>query len=227
MSARIRVASALPRSRRILYKAVVWLICLLPTARLVEKGVYGGLGANPIEYITLSTGTWTLVWLIGTLSVTPLRRLTGWGWLIRFRRVLGLFAFCYAAAHFLMYVWLDQFFDFPGMVKDVVKRPFITAGLCAFVAMVPLAATSTAASIRRLGGRRWQLLHRLVYVSAAAGAIHFWWKVKADTRTPALFAAVIGALLMYRAIAWASRRSAIQIPDSGPANGKRGKQLAR
>jgi len=178
----------------------------MPLARLAWKGTHDGLGANPIEFITLSTGTWTLVFLLVTLAITPLRRLTGQAWLIRFRRLTGLFAFFYATLHFTTYIWLDKFFDFPEMLKDIAKRPFITAGFTAFVLLIPLAATSTAGSIRRLGGRNWQLLHRLIYVSALGGVVHFWWKVKADTRQPAIYAAILAGLLGYRIIAsWGSK----------------------
>ena len=198
-----------------LLKLLVWSGCLMPLARLGWKGFHDGLGANPIEFITLSTGTWTLVFLLATLAITPLRKLTGLSWLIRFRRLLGLFAFFYASLHFTTYIWLDKFFDFHEMLKDVAKRPFITAGFTAFVLLVPLAATSTAGSIRRLGGRNWQLLHRLIYVSASAAVVHFWWKVKADTRQPAIYAAILSALLAYRIIMKVqSPRSKVQGPKS-------------
>jgi sulfoxide reductase heme-binding subunit YedZ len=146
-------------------------ICLLPLVRLIVLGASGGLGANPIEFITHSTGTWILVGLMVTLSVTPLRRLTGHAEFIRYRRMLGLFTFFYACLHFITYVWLDQFFDPAAIAKDIIKRPFITVGFAAFVLLIPLAATSTHAMMRRLG-RRWQLLHRLVYVVATLGVIH-------------------------------------------------------
>ncbi len=180
-----------------LLKSAVWMGCLAPLGRLVYLGFAGGLGANPIEFITLSTGTWTLVFLLATLAITPLRRLSGRNGLIKFRRLIGLFAFFYGCLHFTTYVWLDKFFNVPDMLKDVVKRPFITAGFSAFMLLVPLAATSTAGSIRRMG-RRWQMLHRLVYLSAAAAVIHYWWKVKADTRQPAIYAAILTVLLLYR-----------------------------
>jgi methionine sulfoxide reductase heme-binding subunit len=186
-------------------KTFVWALCLLPLLLLLWKGFTDGLGANPIEYITLSTGTWTLVLLLITLGITPARKLTGQLWLIKLRRLTGLFAFFYLVLHFTTYVWLDKFFDVREMLNDVVKRPFITAGFAAFVLLVPLAATSTAASIRRLGGRKWQLLHRLIYLSAALGVLHFWWKVKADTREPAIYAAVLGILLAHRVFGWAVR----------------------
>ena len=189
-------------------KLMLWVACLAPLGRLVYRGLIGRLTANPIEFITLSTGTWTLVFLLVTLSITPLRKLTGLAWLIKFRRLVGLFAFFYAFLHFITYIWLDKFFDFSDMVKDVIKRPFITAGFFAFLLLIPLASTSTTSAIRRLGGRNWRLLHRAIYLSAAAAVLHFWWKVKADTREPAIYAAVLGVLLLYRVAAWGLRRRA-------------------
>jgi sulfoxide reductase heme-binding subunit YedZ len=180
-------------------KTAVWAACLIPLLRLVYKGFNGTLGANPIEFITLSTGTWTLVLLLATLGITPLRRITGLSWLIRFRRLTGLFAFFYACLHLTTYVWLDKFFDVRDMAKDVVKRPFITAGFFAFMLLVPLAATSTRRAIQKMG-RRWQLLHRLIYVSAAAAVTHFWWKQKADIHRPFIYAVVLGVLLVSRVL---------------------------
>ena len=187
-------------------KTFIWVACLTPLLRLGWKGLTGGLGANPIEFITLSTGTWTLVFLLATLAITPLRRLSGQSWLIRFRRLVGLFAFFYGVLHFITYVWLDKFFDVQDMIKDVAKRPFITAGFLAFLLLVPLAATSTAGAIRWMGGRRWQLLHRLIYVSGISAVVHFWWKVKADVRKPAIYAAVLGILLGLRLVFWIHAR---------------------
>ncbi len=187
-------------------KFILFLACLGPLARLGLKALHDGLGANPIEVITHSTGTWTLVLLLATLSVTPLRRLTGWLGIIRFRRMLGLFAFFYACLHFLTYIWLDKFFDLHELVKDVYKRPFITAGFTGFILLIPLAVTSTRRMIARLGGRRWQSLHRLIYASAAAGVVHYIWLVKADVRVPLIFACVLGGLLAFRAAAWLAPR---------------------
>jgi sulfoxide reductase heme-binding subunit YedZ len=181
-------------------KIPVFLACLIPLARLLAKGLAGELGANPIEVITHSTGDWTLIFLLITLSITPLRRLAGAAWLIRFRRMTGLFAFFYGCLHFTTYLWLDQFFDLAAIAEDIPKRPFITAGFLGFVLLVPLALTSTQGWIRRLGGRRWQLLHRLIYVSAIAGVVHFWWLVKADTRDPLIYAIVLVVLLSYRVL---------------------------
>ena len=184
-------------------KFAVWMVCLFPLARLIYLNKTAGLGANPIEFITLATGTWTLALLLATLTISPLRKITGLNWLIRFRRLVGLFAFFYGFLHFMTFVWLDKFFDVSDMLHDVVKRPFITAGFVAFVCMIPLAFTSTAWSIRKLGGKNWNRLHRLIYVSGIAAIIHFWWKVKADHRRPATYGAVLVLLLLYRVVIWA------------------------
>ncbi|MDP2029361.1 MAG: protein-methionine-sulfoxide reductase heme-binding subunit MsrQ [Thiobacillus sp.] len=177
----------------------LWLfgVCLLPLLRLIVLGGSGGLGANPIEFITRSTGTWTLVGLLVTLSVTPLRRLSGRAELIRYRRMLGLFSFFYACLHFTTYIWLDQFFDPAAIAKDIVKRPFITIGFSAFVLLLPLAVTSTHAMMRRLG-RRWQQLHRLVYLIAVLGVIHYLWLVKKDMTEPLIYGGVLMVLLAVR-----------------------------
>jgi methionine sulfoxide reductase heme-binding subunit len=191
----------------IILKVIVWLLCLLPVARLIFEYKHGGLGANPIEYITLSTGTWTLRLLLATLTITPLRKVTGLNWLIRFRRLIGLFAFFYGFLHLTTYVWLDKFFDFSEMLRDVAKRPFITAGFFAFMSMVPLAVTSTAWAIRKMGGKRWNQLHRLIYLSGIAAIVHFWWKVKADHREPAFYGTILAVLLLYRVAIWALNRT--------------------
>jgi sulfoxide reductase heme-binding subunit YedZ len=188
-------------------KPFVFLLCLVPLASLAWGLVADTLGANPIDAITDTTGTWTLRFLVITLAVTPIRKITGFHDLIRFRRMFGLFAFFHGTLHFLTYVWLDQFFDFPAIVRDVGMRPFITAGFTAFVLMIPLALTSTSAMIRRLGGRRWQMLHRLVYVSAVAGVVHYWWLVKADLQRPQIYATIVGALLLFRVVATVRKRS--------------------
>jgi sulfoxide reductase heme-binding subunit YedZ len=192
------------RVRRL--KAVVFLACLIPALRLGWLALHHGLGANPIEYITRSTGWWLLSFLMLTLLVTPLRRLTGLNWLLRLRRMLGLYAFFYASLHFTTYIWLDQFFDWPGIVKDIAKRPFITVGFAAFVLLIPLAATSTNAMVKRLGAKRWQALHRLVYAIAILGVLHFWWLVKKDITEPLAFAGVLAVLLAARAV-WRARRT--------------------
>lgn len=183
-------------------KPFVFLACLIPLGRLGWKALNSGLGANPIQVITWSTGTWTLVFLTVTLSITPVRKLTRQYWLIQFRRMFGLFAFFYACLHFTTYIWLDQFFDVHSIAKDVVKRPFITIGFTAFVLLIPLALTSTQASIRRLG-KRWQKIHQLIYVTAVLGVIHYIWLVKKDIRKPVIYASILAVLLGYRLIVWA------------------------
>ena len=198
------------------FKPVVFLICLIPLGRLVWLGLHSRLGANPIEFITHSTGDWTLTFLLVTLSITPLRKITRQYWLISFRRMLGLFAFFYGFLHLMTYVWLDKFFDVHEMLHDIAKRKFITAGMTAFTLMIPLALTSTKWSIRKLG-KRWQALHRLIYLSASAGVIHYVWLVKADLKKPLEYAFILGMLLMYRVVAWAvasrSRTSRIAEPE--------------
>lgn len=189
-------------------KVLVFLLCLGPFVRLVVGAPLDLLGVNPIEMIRRSTGTWTLVFLLATLSVTPLRRVTRWHWLARFRRMLGLYAFFYALMHFISYIWFEEFFDFVAITKDVEKRPFITVGFLAFVMMVPLAVTSTDAMVRRLGGRRWITLHRLVYAIAICGVIHYWWLVKRDITRPLIYALILALLLWFRIVAAVNRRIA-------------------
>lgn len=188
------------------FKPVIFLACLVPLGRLAWKGFHADLGANPIEVITHSTGDWTLIFLLVTLSITPLRKLTRQYWLIGLRRMFGLFAFFYGCLHLTTYVWLDKFFDVHEMLADIAKRRFITAGMTAFALMIPLALTSTKGWIRRMGGKRWQALHRLIYFSAAAGVIHYIWLVKADLRKPLQYASVLGVLLLYRIVVWAGTR---------------------
>ena len=206
--------------RNAVLKPIVFIACLGPVFLLAFKGLNqflppvgplprlaaytGDLGANPIEVITHSTGFCTLMFLLITLSITPLRKLTGILWLIQYRRMLGLFAFFYGTLHFLTYIWLDKFFDVHDMIKDVAKRPFITIGFAAFVLMIPLALTSTTGWIRRLGGKRWNCLHQLIYLSAVCGVIHFYWLVKKDVRRPVLYGTILGVLLLYRVIAKAA-----------------------
>jgi sulfoxide reductase heme-binding subunit YedZ len=189
-----------------LTKIAIFLAALIPLERLVWKALHDGLGANPIEVITHSTGDWTLILILTTLSITPLRRITHQYWLIGVRRMVGLFAFFYGTLHFLTYIWLDKFFDIHEMWKDIAKRPFITVGFSAFVLMIPLALTSTAWSIRRLGGKNWQRLHRLIYFTAILGVAHYAWLVKADHRRPIEYGVVLGILLLYRVLAWVSER---------------------
>ena len=182
-----------------LVKPLLFLACLVPLARLFVLGWFHALGANPVEFVTRSTGTWTLVMILLTLSVTPLRRITGIAQLARLRRMLGLFAFFYACLHLTTYLWFDQWFDVLAIARDIVKRPFITAGMSAFVLMLPLAATSTNAMMRRLGAR-WSELHRLIYALAPLAILHFWWHKagKNDYFEPAVYGAVLAVLLGWR-----------------------------
>jgi sulfoxide reductase heme-binding subunit YedZ len=184
---------------RLIVKPAVFLAALIPAAQLAWGAEMGTLGANPLEAVTHGTGDWTLRFLLMTLSVTPARVLTGWNPIIRFRRMLGLFAFFYASLHLMTYLWFDQFFSWPDILRDIPKRPFITVGFAAFLLLGPLAATSTAGMIRRLGGKRWQALHRLVYLAAVAGVTHYWWLVKADTSRPRAYALLLAGLLTLRA----------------------------
>ncbi|MEN3293933.1 MAG: methionine sulfoxide reductase heme-binding subunit [Burkholderiales bacterium] len=181
-------------------KAALFVLALMPFARLVVFAFMERLGANPIEFITRSTGDWTLYFLCITLAVTPLRRLSKWNWLIKLRRMLGLFAFFYAVMHFTTFLWFDHFFDLNEMLKDVVKRPFITVGFAAFLLLIPLAATSTNGMIKRLGAKRWQGLHRAIYLIAPLGILHFWWMKagKSDFAQPILFGTIVGLLLLMR-----------------------------
>ena len=191
-------------------KALLFLLCLIPAGLLVQGFFDDALGANPIEAITHATGEWTLRFLLITLAVTPLRKLTHWHWLVRLRRMLGLYAFFYAALHFSTYIVLDQFFDWSAIVLDVLKRPYITVGFSAFVLLIPLAVTSTHAMVRRLGGRRWQALHRSVYGIAILGVVHYWWLVKSDLTGPLIYSAILAALLGVRAW-WRNQERARQL----------------
>jgi sulfoxide reductase heme-binding subunit YedZ len=189
-------------------KIILFASALLPAARLLLFGFTDRLGANPIEFVTRSSGDWTLYFLCITLAVTPLRRFTNWNWLIKLRRMLGLFAFFYASLHFTTFLWFDHFFDVSEMLKDVVKRPFITVGFIAFISLLPLALTSTNGMIRRLGGKRWQWLHRSLYVIAMLGILHFWWMRagKHNFEKPILFGTIVAALLLVRVwFAWRNR----------------------
>jgi sulfoxide reductase heme-binding subunit YedZ len=201
-------------------KPFVFLACLIPLGRLGWKALNAGLGANPIQVITWSTGTWTLVFLMVTLAITPIRKLTKQYWLIQFRRMFGLFAFFYVCLHFLTYIWLDQFFDLQSITKDIAKRPFITVGFTAFILLIPLALTSTQASIRRLG-KRWTRIHRLIYVTAVLGVIHYIWLVKKDIRKPVIYAAILSVLLGYRIVIWAwARMSTSSRPETAPVGNR-------
>ena len=189
-------------------KAVLFVLALVPLALLVYNTV-AGVFVEPLEAITRGTGDWVLYLLCLTLAVTPLRRLTGWNWLVRLRRMIGLFAFFYAFVHFLAFLWFDHFFDMAAMWKDVVKRPFITVGFAAFVLLIPLAVTSTNGMIKRLGGKRWQWLHRLIYLVAPLGILHFWWMKagKNNFTEPIIFGLIVLVLLGAR-VYW-SRTKAV------------------
>jgi len=187
-------------------KVFVFLLCLVPLGALGWRAFHGGLGANPVEFVQHATGDWILRFLIFTLAITPLRKLLNQPDLIRFRRMLGLFAFFYACLHFLTYIGPDQSFDLSAMWKDVAKRPFITVGFLGFILLIPLALTSTTGWIRRLGGKRWQMLHRAIYISAMAGVIHYYWLVKSDVRKPLFYGALVAILLLFRLGSWISKR---------------------
>ena len=179
-------------------KAGVFLAALVPLGAIVAAAASGELGANPVEALLHHFGEWSLRLMLATLAITPLRRLTGWSQAVRLRRMLGLFAFFYAALHLATYVVLDRSLLVEEVIEDLTERPYIMVGFAAFVLLVPLAATSTNAMVRRLGGRRWRLLHRLAYFAAAAGVVHFWWLVKADVRAPLIHAAILALLLVLR-----------------------------
>lgn len=196
------------RARRIarLAHPIIIVLALLPAARIVAQIFLGGLGANPIEEIQHRTGDWTLNFLVLTLAVTPLRRLFGWGWLVPFRRTFGLIAFFYATTHLLNYMVVDLFFDWGEIAEDILERPYITIGMAAFAAMLPLALTSTKGSIRRLGGRRWNRLHQLIYPIAVAGAVHYWLSVKADISRPLIYVLLFSLLFAARIGFWSADR---------------------
>jgi len=183
-------------------KIAILLMALVPFIRLIIGGFTDDLGANPIEKITRSTGYWALTFIMLGLSITPLRKLSGWLWLTRIRRMLGLVAFFYACLHLLTYLVLDQFFDWDSIIKDIIKRPYITVGFPTFLLMIPLAVTSNNALIKKLGGKRWRQLHRLVYVIAIGGVVHYWWLVKKDLSNPILFAGILSVLLAFRLFSW-------------------------
>jgi sulfoxide reductase heme-binding subunit YedZ len=184
--------------------AVAIAIGALPAASLAVSAFTDGLGANPVERVTHVTGDWTLRFLLSSLAVTPLRRLFGWSWVAPLRRTLGLIAFCYACVHYLIYLGLENFFDWQLIVEDVLERRFVWVGFAAFLCLVPLAVTSTRAMVRRLG-RRWVSLHRLVYLAAVLGVTHFLWLVKSDLREPLVYAAILALLLGLRLWFWLAR----------------------
>jgi sulfoxide reductase heme-binding subunit YedZ len=183
-------------------KRALFAVCLIPAGILVGRGFEGNLSANPIEFVEHATGDWALRFLLITLAVTPLRKIFEQPLLTRFRRMLGLFAFFYATVHLLFYLIFDQSLDLTAIVADVLKRRYITVGMLGFVLMIPLAVTSTAAMVRRLGPKRWQLLHRLVYFCALAGVIHYYWLVKSDVREPLMYAGIWAVLMLYRVRLW-------------------------
>jgi methionine sulfoxide reductase heme-binding subunit len=201
-------------------KAAVFLACLTPLAVLVWRTLHNGLGPNPPEFLEHATGDWILRFLVITLAITPLRRLLRLPQLIRFRRMLGLFAFFYAFCHFGIWAGIDKTLDWHDMLTDIGKRPYITVGFTGFMLLVPLAVTSTAGWIRRLGGRRWQMLHRLIYASAVAGVIHYYWLVKSDVRKPVFYGALVGILLLWRIVAWFIDRTKRGEPAAGAAREK-------
>ena len=192
-------------------KLLVFILCLAPLLWLGWRAYDGRLTANPIEFITHYTGDWTLRLIVATLFITPLRKIFNWPNLIRYRRMIGLWAFFYGVLHFTTYIWLDKFFDLGDMLKDIEKRKYITVGFAAFVLMIPLAVTSTAGWIRRMGGKRWQLLHRAIYITAICGAIHYYWSVKSDIRDPVLYLSFVILLLAWRA-------KTRMMPDRRPAS---------
>jgi sulfoxide reductase heme-binding subunit YedZ len=196
-------------------KPVVFLICLLPLAMLGWRALHNDLTANPIEFITHATGDWTLRFLIFTLCITPFRKILHLPELIRFRRMLGLFAFFYACLHFTTYIWLDKFFDLSEMWKDIAKRKFITVGFAAFLLLIPLAITSTKGWVRRLGGKRWQALHRLIYFSAVFGVIHYYWLVKSAVIKPLFYGAIVGLLLLWRLLNSISKKNQVAAGNAG------------
>ena len=199
-------------------RVMLFTLALLPFAELVRLGFKDGLGANPVEFVLRWLGTWTLVALLVTLSVTPLRWVTGWAWLVRLRRMFGLYAFFYGTLHVIAYVWIDHFFNWAEIVGDIAKRPYLTFGFAAYVLMIPLAMTSTNAMVRRLGGRNWKRLHGIVYPIAILGVLHYWYHklAKNDLATPTIYALVLGALLGVRVLRWAGgRRVAVPTLPTG------------
>jgi methionine sulfoxide reductase heme-binding subunit len=187
-------------------KPLAFLLCLTPFLWLCRRFYLQDLTPNPLEFLQHQTGDWTIIFLVSTLAVTPLRKLLGLPALIRYRRMIGLFAFFYGALHLLTYLWFDRLFVWTDIIRDVGKRPFITAGFAAFALMVPLALTSTAGWIRRLGGKRWQALHRLVYFAGIAGAVHYYWLVKSDVRKPLFYFGLVVLLLAIRGAFWLWKR---------------------
>lgn len=199
------------QQRRWVFKPIVWILCLLPLALLVYDGFTDNLTANPIEKITNTTGIWTLRLIVITLAITPLRWITGLNKLINYRRVVGLFAFFYGSLHFTVFFFLDHQFDFGAMWTDVLKRPYIAAGFTAFVLMIPLAITSTTGWIRRMGGKNWNLLHKLIYITALAAVLHYYLKVKLDGSFPVYYGIGVAILLGFRAWRHFAKRAASEV----------------
>ena len=217
------IPATLPPRALASVRAGLFVLALLPFARLIVLGVTNDLGANPVEFVLRSLGTWTLVMVLATLTITPLRWLTGWAWPIRLRRMLGLYAFFYGSMHITAYVWIDHFFDWNSIAADIVKRPYLTFGFAAYVLMVPLAVTSTNAMVRRLGGRNWQRLHRAVYAVGVFGVTHYWFHklAKNDLAQPVLYALVLGTLLGVRLLGWGGGRQAPSAATAVPRHGRR------
>lgn len=203
--------------RKSLIKSSVFLACLAPLILLAWNGLNGNLSANPISDITNETGVWTIRFIVATLAITPLRRIPPWHGLITFRRMIGLFAFFYGSLHFTTYIWLDQFFDWSSILKDISKRPFIMIGFASFVLMIPLAVTSTKKMIRRLGGKRWDILHRLIYITAVGACVHYIWLVKVITYRQIVYATLVAALLLFRLL-WKLRSQLV--PKTHPLTKK-------
>ena len=187
-------------------KAVLFVVCLVPATLLAWNFFHDQLGANPFEALTRQSGEWTLRFLLVTLLMTPLRNILHQAWPLQLRRMLGLYSFFYACLHLLTYLWFDQFFDWQEITKDILKRPFITAGITAWLLLLPLALTSTNGMMRRLG-RNWKRLHRSIYLIAILGVLHFIWLVKADLREPLIYAAILTLLLGYRLTRWWQKRT--------------------
>lgn len=200
-------------------KAALFALCLAPLGDLLWRGFHDELGADPVTFITHRTGEWTLRFLVLTLAISPLRKILRLSQLIRFRRMLGLFAFFYVCLHFTTWIWLDHYFNWAEMWKDIHKRPFITVGFTGFVLLIPLALTSTAGWIRRLGGKRWRMLHRAIYVTAIAGVVHYYWLVKSDVRRPLAYAFLVAILL-----AWRLRGMLTGLRQHASANGVGGRK---
>jgi sulfoxide reductase heme-binding subunit YedZ len=200
-------------------KRSLFVLCLVPAALLVLRGFEGRLTANPVEFIEHNTGDWAIRFLLITLGVTPLRKIFNQPLLTRFRRMLGLFAFFYTVVHLMMYLTFDQMFDVKAIFADVAKRLYITAGTAGLLMMIPLAVTSTAAMVRRMGPKNWQRLHRLVYFSTLAGIIHYYWLVKSDVREPLMYAGILLVLMLFRLKIWLGKKPKLVAQPAASARG--------